>query len=203
MTVNVNLAPGGSTRFTIPNTGDSTSNGTATFEGNSATEFSSTQVTTINGQTISSSAKSYSILDGTDLVTYGSTAQATVSGFNSSSKIVFSPPYRDKRFSLAVGASDSETYTLTSTTTITGAPVALPPQVATSTQTQVVTYLGRESVTVGAGTFDTCKFDVNNGASTQWFATRGAMVKSSSTSNAGTTVLSLSSGNTNGVAIKP
>jgi hypothetical protein len=63
-----------------------------------------------------------------------------------------------------------------------------------------VQYLGRESVTVAAGTFDTCKF-VLDGTSTQWIASGtfgGLQVKSTTQSQQGTINLELKTANVNG-----
>ena len=120
---------------------------------------------------------------------------------------MFTPPSRDKRYSLAAGASATQTYTITSTATFTG----LPPINSSQSQTETVRYLGRDSVTVPAGTFDTCKFEqtIGTGASavtsTQWTAAgsaAGVTVKSVSPGDAGsTTTLELKAGTINGSAI--
>jgi hypothetical protein len=68
-----------------------------------------------------------------------------------------------------------------------------------------VKYLGQESVTVPAGTFNTCKFQVDNGDNTQWVAVgySTVLVKSSVTDQSGSTILELKAGTINGATITP
>jgi hypothetical protein len=68
-----------------------------------------------------------------------------------------------------------------------------------------VKYLGHETVTVPAGTFETCKFDNENGLTTTWEAVgTGVPIKSLSTASDGTTItLQLNSGTINGSPIRP
>ena len=151
-----------------------------------------------------STVRSYQKLDGTDILTLGSLVDFTSSGISGTARSVFSPPSRDKRYSLAVGASATQTYSITTTSTFTGLPS---PITTTSSQTETVKYLGRETVTVPAGTFDSCKFDLNNGASTQWTAAgngAGVTVKTSSAvSGLSNVVLELRSATINGTAVRP
>jgi len=118
-------------------------------------------------------------VEGSDLVSFGSTADIT-SPVAGSVKIVFTPPKRDKRFTLAQGETASQTYTIFTTTTLTGVPNAI---TSSHSQTDTVRYLGRETITVAGGTFNTCKFDENVGttsASTVWMgadSAAGVMIK--------------------------
>src|SRR5207247_8692924 len=73
-------------------------------------------------------------------------------------KLVFTPPKRDKRFTLAQGETASQTYTIFSTTTLTG---VSNPITSSRSQTDTVRYLGREPITVLGGPFDTCRFAEN------------------------------------------
>src|SRR5262249_27861149 len=115
------------------------------------------------------------------------------------SKTVFSPPFRDKKYSLGVG----ETYTTSYTSTVTTNYNGLPPTSSSETVNYVIKYLGRETVTVPAGTFtDACKFKLNTDL-IQWEAVgKGVMVKSISSTNVGQSVtLELTSGTLNGSPI--
>jgi hypothetical protein len=173
----------------------------ATYEGQTASESALTL--SINFTGLGSSAtkgKSYGKLDGLDLLSYGGTADTT-STFagtttSTSTKTVNSPPCRNKQFSLAVGASDTQS--CTSTTTTNGV-------TSTGTVNTTVKYLGQESVTVPSGTYNACKFQSNNGDLTEWYAVGypAALVRSSTTTQAGDTVLELKAGTINGTTIHP
>ena len=199
---NVHLDYGVSGAFTGSSVSDTVSALNVIFEGQTATEFRSTQTTSYTGQpTILSSSSSYAKLENLDVVTYGSTSDITTP-LTGTVKSVFSPPSRDKRYSLGVGESATQTYNITSTSTFTG----LPTITQTTLQTETVKYLGHETVTVPAGTFDTCKFEQGNGSSTVWIAAgsaAGVAAKSSSTSQGTTVILELRSGTINGTAIRP
>ena len=112
-------------------------------------------------------------------------------------KIVNSPPKRDKRYSLGNwGVCDSNVqryqyFQLYGS----GGPIT-----TTTSQTDTVKYLGRETVTVPAGTFDICKFDENNGSSTVWM---GARIAAYALIKNGTITLELKTGTLNGSTIRP
>jgi hypothetical protein len=169
----------------------------ATYEGNSASEASTTITLTSAIGTIVAKGKSYAKLDGLNIVNYGGTADVTTPFGNTSTKVVYSPPCLDKRYSLAVGASDTETCFSTTTTNGTASNVST---------TSTVKYLGQESVTVPAGTFNACKFQIDSADNTEWYAVgySTVLVKSSGTSaQTGTVVLELKSGTINGTTIHP
>jgi hypothetical protein len=108
---------------------------------------------------------------------------------------VFTPPFRDKRYTLVPGEMLTQTSTAVTTTNFPPAPLTT----TTNTTTQIVRYLGQENVTVPAGTFATCKFEFEN--LTTWEAKgKGIQVKSI-TSNQETTVLT--SGTINGSPVVP
>jgi hypothetical protein len=181
---------------------DTTSSLNVSFEGQSATEFRSSTTATFTGlaPTIAT-AKSYANVDGSDLLLHGTLADIT-SPVTGSIKAVFTPPKRDKRFTLAVGESASVTYTIFTTTTLTGVPNAI---TSSSSQTDTVRYLGRETITVAGGTFDTCKFDENPGqtsASSVWMGAgnaKGVMIKT----QAGNQTIEFKAGSINGSAVTP
>ena len=125
---------------------DTTSKLNVAFEAVTATEFSFTNSTTIPvAGTTTVTGKSYGSIDGLDVIGYGGTSDITMP-LPGTTKAVFTPPSRDKRYSLAAGASATQTYTITSTATFTG----LPPINSSQSQTETVRYLGRDSVTVPA-----------------------------------------------------
>jgi len=134
-------------------------------------------------------------LDGTDVVTYGGFFDFPVPG---TGKTVFTPPKRDKRYSLAVGESASQTFTVTTTSNLPNFPTS-------STElTGTARYLGRQRVTVPAGTFDTCKFDEDNGGYFVWWGVgNGLMIKNELPTPLGKQTYELISGTINGQGVKP
>jgi hypothetical protein len=172
------------------------------FEGQNATEFSTTSTSTLTGLgAITTTARAYSTLDGSDILTFGATGESTTP-VATSSKIVYTPAFRDKRYTLAAGDSVTQTYSVTTTSTITGLPA---PVTQTTSLTDYVRYLGRETVTVPAGTFDTCKFEISGGA-LNWLSagsTPGIGVKSTSGTGANTVTTELKLGTVNGSPIHP
>ena len=185
-----------------------------TFEGQQAREITVkiTGTLTTSGQTAAadSQVKNYQRRTGeAEITNYGSSFNnsTVISGFTSTivSKSVYSPPCVDRSSALAEGQSLTTTQNLTTTvtTTITGSPVPLPPTTNTSTSsfTQTVKYVGRESVTVPAGTYSTCKYEYNNSGvvSTNWFIVgKGLGVKSVSTVGNTTQTLQATSVTLNG-----
>jgi hypothetical protein len=168
------------------------------FEGQNASEWATNQVVNYPSfGTFTTASRSYSALDGLVTVTFGSIVDLTtpVSG---TSKSVFTPPFLNRRYTLAPGESTTSTSTMVTTTTLTG----MPPTTQTTSHTQTDRYLGQESVTVPAGTFNACKFETAN--QTTWEAVgRGVMVKSISLdSSGGTTTMQLTAGSINGTPIQ-
>jgi hypothetical protein len=173
----------------------------SSFEGQTASEFliTATSIVPEIGP-IETEVRSYSRLDGTDLLTFGSITTLTAPSPGTLTS-VNSPPNRDRRFSLDVGESSTSTFTATTTTNFEG----VPPTVFSTDLTETVTYLGRETVTVPAGTFETCKFD-QGGVGTQWLAVgNGLAVKSFSPASEGApeSTLELQSGTFDGSPVTP
>ena len=96
----------------------------------------------------------------------------------------------------------TQTYSVTTTSTISGLPG---PITQTTSLTDTVRYLGSESVTVQAGTFNTCKFELGGGGVvwTSSGSTPGINVKSQSGTGANIATTELRSGTINGSAIQP
>ena len=124
---------------------------------------------------------------------YGSTSsESTRNGTSVVSKSVFSPPFVNPMHSLALGESESYTNaTITTTTTTTsgipGQPDTTSITSRTDTLTRIFKFVGRETVTVPAGTYSTCRFDVtgpgqegssNLGSSLWLIDGKGILVKS-------------------------
>jgi hypothetical protein len=125
------------------------------------------------------------------LTQYGLKSSATVFDpccggdvtITTTNKTVFSPPYVDPQYSLALGQSRTATLSGTLTTTIRrnfgGDQVSTTPLTAVSTTT---TYAGQEWITVPAGTYKACKFQViasnADAVTTHWvIAGKGITVK--------------------------
>jgi hypothetical protein len=172
-----------------------------TFEGNSAREIAvkttGTHTSAAGSLAVNTDNKVYLKKTGDAEVTqYGAllTTSSVVAGFTltTTSKTVWSPPWVDKQYGLAIGG----TYTYTETgsiTTTSGGLFGLPGTTATTpiSSTQTVTYVGRESVTVPAGTYNACKFQTttpgNTDVTRQWVIVgKGVPVQTITTNAAGT-----------------
>ena len=176
---------------TLGGTFTQTSNGPVRFEGNNAIELHLTAP--VIGAALD--AKVYLSIDGTGAMTeYGQHAVVSTSAGSSDTYTVLTPPVVDREFALAPGESTpSLTVTQLDTTINTLNGVASPPVTQTTTHTIAPkTFVGIESVTVPAGTFNTCRFtepQTNNGVTstfTRWLLVGygGAEVKNSQGSTA-------------------
>lgn len=191
--------------------------GLATFEGQQAREATAKAngTTATAGVTvpIDTLVKTYQRRTGdAEMTIYGSkfSNTSTVAGFTTTTdtKTVNTPAWVDRSYALAIGQSLTTTQnsTITATTTITGSPVALPPTTTTSNSstTQTVKYVGRESVSVPAGTYSACKYETTNGGAvtTQWVIVgKGLMVKSVSVTGNITQTLQATSVKLNGQSL--
>ncbi len=148
-----------------------------------------------------------------ELTHYGSlsTADSVVGGVDVShtTRIVWSPPWVDRRYALAPGQSLTTTQRGTLTATVSMPNV--PDQSTTSSTAPSTTtrYLGREPVTVPAGTYNACKFEsTSSGApnelTTTWIiVAKGVPVQTVVTNAAGvvTQTIKATSVKVNGEAI--
>jgi len=163
--------------------------GLVTFEGHQARETTTTTTgtNTTQGFTVSvnTTGKVYTARTGdAEVTTYGATFVASGAGYSSSIRSVYTPPAVTRVYSLAQGASITETEsgTVTSTTVVGFGQ----PDIVNTTQfssTTTTKYVGQESVTVPAGTYNACKFEVtssgSNDVTTNWFVVgKGFHVKS-------------------------
>lgn len=190
--------------------------GTTTFEGNSAVLYTAktTGTNTVGGQTLAvdTSSNNYSKRTGTGEVTnYGSVITATqaIFGFNVSTetKVVWSPPWKDLRYGMAVGDTIVQTYS--GSTTITTGGFGGAPGSTTTNITPVsntVKFVGIETVTVPAGTYRTCKFQEWATATpaqvtTSWLLLgKGLLAKSEAVTTEGTQLITATSIKINGQA---
>ncbi len=139
--------------------------GLVTFEGHEAREASTATTERTSEGTFTGSGRIYSQITGpAEITTYGFTSMLTgtlaASTFTVATRAVATPPSVDRTFGLAVGESITQTETQISTTTTLGVPGASEkPQVSTDRFNSTIKFLGRETITVPAGTYDTCKFE--------------------------------------------
>lgn len=127
---------------------------------------------------------------------YGVTSTAQTFGQTVKTTNTYQPPYVDSKANLQVGETGS--YTQLGNVVTTGAGSG-PLNVVTT-----VTFVGKETVTVPAGTFSACRYDSTTGGSTikgsSWIY-RSVVVKSSSPDANGTQLILLKSATVNGAAL--
>jgi hypothetical protein len=142
--------------------------------------------------------------EGYDIITYGTESAVLVgSAITGKTSAVYTPPVRDKRFTLATGGTQNYSFNVATTTTPPGS-------TTTHTVQNSVTYAGQENITVPAGTFTTCKFHTtaNGSILTEWLI-KGKGIEARSVSNLSTVVLGevvkelLPSSRLNGAPILP
>ena len=177
---------------------------------NRETSFNGTPVleavTEEQGATNSSTVQLYT-LDATSGVqrTYQVTSEAQ-SPVGSVTTVVDFDPFWEVRFDLDPGESNIAEYTVTTETEVPGSPFPAP-----ATESEVVrtrTYTGRESITVPAGTFVTCRVEeivTGNGNSDEsnvsWFGVgSGVLIRQMASDGSGgnTTTTELLDGSVNG-----
>jgi len=144
--------------------------GTATFQGHVATAVDNLQSGTFTRSGVeysrTYSTRSYYAVTGAGEIThYGwtsSDSEPTPGGLpaTSTTTAVFSPLLVDDQYRMQPGQSIDFTETTNETDfiSVNGGPVQ--GQSFTYTYKQIITYLGRETVTVPAGTYETCKYEV-------------------------------------------
>lgn len=149
--------------------------GLASFQGYQARETVATTTSSMQGG-FTITAKVYSARTGDVVTQYGMTTEA--SAMAPAMRTVYTPPYEDRTAVLALG----ETYTTTQNATYTYL-VGAGEQSSSYSSSYTTKYLGVEPVTVAAGTYEACKFEVTTGpgspATTNWFIRgKGLHVKS-------------------------
>ena len=146
-----------------------------TFKGQAAveTKAETTYIETLAGLPaagITATVFTYGAAQGSEVLNFGVKIQTAAEGFVLNSTISFSPATRNP---LSWTAGQRFTDTVTVTTEFTGLPVVVP--ATTAQQTFNVRFVGREAVTVPAGTFDACRFETTeNGLTvTNWSVATG------------------------------
>jgi hypothetical protein len=134
--------------------------GGASFEGASGlVETHRTLTMEVNGTAVSSqNIRDYLQLDetaGPVLVTYGIQSEMTLIGGVGTigTRSIYTPPARQRDFTLGLGESYVYASTSVNTTTFAGVNTT-----ETVTDSYTVTYLGQTQITVPAGTFTACQF---------------------------------------------
>lgn len=197
--------------------------GPGTFRGQSATQTTSTTTgsnTVSQGgfnitTTITTRTRSYSQAAANGLTrTLGALIEATTTtqlpslpglpplpgtSTTVTSETYYTPPSENTEFTLSLGQSLTKNENIT--TTVTGGPGSGSP--LSSTGSTTYTFEARESVTVPAGTFNSCRYRIaspaDNSTQLSWFIVgKGVMAKSQQTSTAGTQTIELKSGTLNG-----
>ena len=169
-----------------------------TFQGQQSRETALTITTSFANSTATDEIRNYTNHSGDgELTSYGSVSayRTSVNSAPISTMTVYSPPFAERRYRLAIGESAAQAYASN--------------LVGSSTYTavsSVITYVGRETITVPAGTYEACKFETVTPASlpytgsisTEWVvAGQGISVKrttyylGSSPSNQTTTATSV------------
>jgi hypothetical protein len=200
----------GTTRSNLTVTGGKTFNGQTGL-----TEYDQDQTTTYTAPatlasagTVPTRSRFYQTENGSVETEFGGTVSAsvTVSGVtvNTNTTVTYAPARVDRRFTLATGASDTVTTSLTSSSVTNFGSVAP----TTTAQTITVNYAGQETVTVPAGTFTACKFlvTVNSETHTEWFGKgNGAPLQFTSRTSEGQVITNslTSASRLNGAAIAP
>lgn len=179
----------------------------ATFEGQSTSKAQGTVSTTYTGQPSAvSNVQTFVQVDGLALNELGNITETFMLGSIITTRSVNQPVYRDSKFMLAAGASDERSF---DRVTVISGPF-VPDSMVRTTETRRVTYTGRETVTVPAGTFETCRFEFTvaikgeRDTATDWVAVgSGVSVKSVArdAGSAAETTLELTQGRINGGAI--
>lgn len=146
-----------------------------TFKGQAAVEtrLETTYVETLAGLPaagITATVFTYGAVQGSEVLNFGAKIKTAAEGFVVNNTISFSPATLNP---LSWTAGQRFTDTVTVTTEFTGLPVVVP--ATTAQQTLNVRFVGRESVTVPAGTFDACRFETteNGETVTSWSVATG------------------------------
>ena len=145
--------------------------------------------------------KVYSKINGSTSSIYGSVITGTTAGaFVTTVKTLYNPPYTDNRWSLAAG----ETGRYPTSGTIYSN--MLPQQMVNLSGANLVKFVGMETVTVPAGTFNACKYEESTednptNITTNWLY-KGHPVKTHTTTPQGSLTIELKSALINGAPLQ-
>ena len=204
---------------TVDFTDDRTIGGIVSFNGRQARETNGTTTSTVSNagaanSTSTTDTSTYTIVTDSvpQVLAIGtesfSTSQAQ--GFTITTDVITDiDPGILSRFNLNAGESYNDSYTTTVTTTVNTGGFGSSTQTTETDTTRTVRYVGRQTVSVPAGTFETCRFDSTstttfNGesstsSSTDYFGVgNGILIKNES----GGDMTELQSATINGAAIR-
>jgi hypothetical protein len=186
---------------------DTVIDGPASFESQSLIQTTATTTLSLTiagmASTTTAVSRSYQQSSAGVITNYGDlVTSTTISGGlalpGSATKIVFTPPFADRSYTLSLGQSVTQTQTTVTTVTAPtpGAPV-------TQTTTGTITYAADETITVRGKSYSTCRYektDDDGARTTTWYLVgKGVGVKLVSTAPGGATqTTELKSGTYNG-----
>lgn len=189
--------------------------GLTAFEGSQAREITTVSNGAFFGDgqsfTMDTVGRTYSLRTGpAQMTNYGFDTTSTIRVdpfvFSTGMKMVYQPPFIDASYSLAPGASWTGTQTGTATMTYHGPfgeeeIYTIPLMIATT-----IRYVGREQVSVPAGTYDACRFEVTSSdtpdVDTQWVVYgKGFAVQTLSVTPEGTQTTQATSMRLNGIPL--
>ena len=138
----------------------------------------------------------YKVVSPGVIAQYGTSVTAVTFGQSVATTTSYAPPYVNGAANLAIG--ETGTYSYTGTLASSG-PGSGPVSFSTT-----VKFVGKESITVPAGTFNACRYDTlgTSGAvtATGWYY-RSIVIKSSTPSTSGTQIIQLKAATINGASI--
>ena len=133
--------------------------GNVVFKGVNTQELlATTSISTGPAAGTTSAIKSYAVINANEAYTYGTSVEVNLPGFGSYTQISTMTPPLKTVFDMEVNKPYTQTYTVKQESVGSPFPITLPD----TTQTDSITFLGQESVTVPAGTFNTCKMKTDN-----------------------------------------
>lgn len=125
------------------------------FNGYQARETVSTTTSSMQGG-FSITAKVYTTHNASVVTHYGMTTEESTMA--PAMRTVYNPPYEDRTWVLALGESYTATQNTTYTYLVNGAE-----NTSSYSSSYTTKYLGVEPVTVGAGSYEACKFELTSG----------------------------------------
>lgn len=154
---------------------DATVGGLVAFNGYQARETVTTTTSSMQGG-FTMTGRVYTTRTGDVVTHYGMTTEP--SAMAPATRTVYTPPFEDRTGVLALGESYTATQNTTYTYLVNGTE-----QSSSYSSSYTTRYLGVEPVTVGAGTYEACKFELTSGpaspATLNWYIRgKGFHVKS-------------------------
>ncbi len=138
-----------------------------------------TNVITVNGMSVTANNTIYQRVEGTDVISYGTSFMQPGPTGQVEVRTTYNPPVRDRSASLAVGETQNLAYNETTLLPAGGTTFA--------NYSSQITYRGQEALTVSAGSFSACKFEnAMAGITTTGWTAKGTGVLIRSVNSEGT-----------------